>query len=159
MTNLRPAITTILRAFFDDRAVGTTGIARERILTTESRLREFLETEGERGLASSDRAILAAERQITPAGAFCRLMHADDLVYVLALFVEGDRLERGLIDRRVQLRLVDQLASWMLARGMVDREEVLCPLLELRGRISRARADLRAQVDRARRGMSPMLPS
>ncbi|MBC7633000.1 hypothetical protein [Aeromicrobium sp.] len=154
MTALRPTISGILRAFFDERMQGTSGVRLQRIRRTEVRLRAFLENEGERGLVPADLALLAAERQIQPADAFCRLMHADDLVFVLFAFVEEPWLEREILDRRMQLALVEKLVARLLLRGLVDREEVICPLLDLRNRLDVARRQLRVDVDRRRRGMS-----
>lgn len=142
MTESRPTITRILREFFDSQLAGTTGLRRSRIEAVELRLRECVEAEGDRILVSSDLAILAAERQLEPTGAVARLMHADDLVFVLSLYLGEPWLEHDPVDLRLQIRLVERLTARLLANGLVSGDELACPLYEIEGALGRARRAL-----------------
>jgi len=143
MTNLRPTINVILERFFSARLEGTKGLTRERIETVERHLRACIEAEAEHILVDSDRRLLAAERQFDPAGAVGRVMHADDLVFILSIFVEAPWLPDDPVQRQRQLQLTDALTGHLLGRRLVDRDEVICPLLDIRAGIDRDRRERR----------------
>lgn len=84
----RPTIDEILERFFRGLREGKKGLTLSRIDLIEQRLRECVEVEAERILVASDLLILAAERQFDPTNSVARTMHADDLVFLLALFVK-----------------------------------------------------------------------
>jgi hypothetical protein len=152
MNTQRPTINPILRQFFDSSTTNKTGLARSRIHLVERRLRECLETEGERILVSEDREILAAERQFTPQDAVARTMHADDLVFVLLMFVRDPWLPDDLVQRATQLRLTEYLTALLLADRLVDVEQLRCELMDLRAWID----DEKALLRRIRRGHRQM---
>lgn len=138
-TSVPPTITTILREFFDAQFASMPPTLRERAVETEYRLRDYLETEGERVLVTSDRALLRAEKQISPTGAFSRLMHADDLVVALPGFVAEARLPADPVDRRLQVGLAGQLLKHVIGRALIDPREMACFVLEAEARIGQAR--------------------
>lgn len=111
-----------------------------------------METEGERILVSEDREILAAERQFTPQDAVARTMHADDLVFVLLMFVRDPWLPDDLVQRATQLRLTEYLTALLLADRLVDVEQLRCELMDLRAWID----DEKALLRRIRRGHRQM---
>ncbi|WP_345068570.1 hypothetical protein [Leifsonia kafniensis] len=152
MKTLRPTIDPILRQFFDRSIANKTGLARSRIELAEQRLRECLETEGERILVSADREILAAERQFTREGAVARTMHADDLIFVLLQFVRAPWIPDDLEQRTTQLRMTEYLAGYLLEERLVDAEQLRCQLMDLRAWINDEKAVLR----RIRREMRQM---
>ena len=132
MQTQRPTIDPILRQFFDTQLADKTGLARSRIEFVERRLRECVEAEAERILVSGDLAILAAEREFAQDGAVARTMHADDLIFILSLFVRDPWLSDDPVQRATQLRLSEYLTSHLLVARLVDREEVVCPLIDIR---------------------------
>ena len=143
MTNLRPTINEILERYFSARLEGKKGVTRERIETVERQLRACIEAEAERILVSSDLRLLAAERQFDPAGAVGRVMHADDLVFILSIFVRDPWLPDDPVQRHRQLQLTDALTGHLLGRRLVDRNELICPLLDIRAGIDRERQERR----------------
>lgn len=143
MKKPRPPINYILRGFFDRRLDGTKGLTRARIVEVETQLRECIEAEAERVLVASDRTLLAAEREFHPTGAVARLMQADDLVFLLPIFLEPQWAPTQAQQRRVQLGLVDRLTGHLLVTGLVERYGMECPLIEIRSGIDRAKAQLR----------------
>lgn len=130
---------------------GKTGLRRRRIESAERQLRQCLESDGPRSLTDGDKALLEVERQFDPAGAFARTMHADDLIFVLAGYVSEPWLLDDRLDRAAQLSFADSLADLILGRGLVNRHECACPLLELRGGIRRAKIALNGERRVARR--------
>jgi len=161
MKQLRPHIDGILAEFFSRHLEGKAGLRRKRIERVEQRLRECLEMEGHRVLVTSDLVLLEAEREFHPDDAFARTMHADDLIYVLDTFVRDPWLSQDPTDRRVQLRVTDALAGAILGHRLVDRQQMMCPLLDLRAAIDdaqralkkeAARSDVTQQAGRSRSG-------
>ena len=153
MKTQRPTIDTILRQFFDESVANKTGLARSRIELVEHRLRECLEAEAERILVSGDLDILAAERQFTPQGAVARTMHADDLIFVLVLFVRDPWLPDDLVQRATQLRLSEYLTAKLLTLRLVNREQQMCQLIDIRVGIDNEKAEVR-RIRRVARGMT-----
>ncbi|TFB77918.1 hypothetical protein E3O06_00095 [Cryobacterium glaciale] len=128
----RSTIDPILRQFFDHELAGKAGLSRSRIEVVERRLRECLEAEAERILVTGDLEILAAERQFMQDGEVARTMHADDLVFILLLFVCDPWLRDDPVQRATQLRLAEYLTGHLLVARLVDREQVGCPLIDIR---------------------------
>ncbi|MGO4103370.1 hypothetical protein AB4Y63_05410 [Leifsonia sp. YAF41] len=143
MKTQRPTIDPILRQFFDDSVANKSGLARSRIELVERRLRECLESEAERILVSDDKEILAAERQFAWEGAVARTMHADDLIFILMLFVRDPWLPDNPVQRATQLRLTEYLTAQVLTARLIDQEQMSCQLIDLRVGIDREKAALR----------------
>ena len=143
MANLRPTINEILEPYFSARLEGKKGLTRERIQTVERQLRACIEAEAERILVASDLRLLTAEREFDPAGAVGRVMHADDLVFILSIFVRAPWLPDDPVQRHRQLQLTDALTGYLLGRRLVDRSELICPLLDIRAGIDRDRRERR----------------
>lgn len=139
----RPHIEAILEPFFGAVIAGRSGIARQRVQTVLSHLRACMETDGHRILVTRDLVLLEAEKQFAPGNAFARTMHADDLVYVLAMFVDRPWLHELPPIRRVQLDVVALLADQLQDRGLIDAEDLICTLLDIKARIRSARRELR----------------
>ena len=148
MTNQLPTIDEILPAFFSARLTGKTGVTRHRIEVVEERLRACADAEAERILVTRDLLLLAAEREFDPAGAVARVMHAEDLIFILSIFATTPWLPDDPVQCRKQLQLTEALTGHVLARGLVDREGLICPLLDIRARIDKGKWELRrvAQV-------------
>lgn len=135
MRQLRPHIDEILSTFFQGQLEGKSGLRRRRIEGAQDRLRACLESDGERVLIDSDCTLLAAEREFHPTDAFVRTMHADDLICALNSFVSDKWMPADHVDRRVQLRIADALAGFIVGRRLVDAQDMMCFLLELRSGI------------------------
>jgi hypothetical protein len=142
MKTPRLTIHTILDSFFEVLSLSTTGFDRIKLNEIEGMLRTCLELDGERVLVDQDRAIFEAERELDPECAFARTMHADDLVFALALFVEPRWLHPDPRLRKVQLLVTEQLTTQILEDRLVDGTDYICPLLDIETRIDRARAEL-----------------
>ncbi|TFC48893.1 hypothetical protein E3T24_12550 [Cryobacterium sp. TmT2-59] len=151
MTPSVPTIDDILGHVIHAERERATGVKRRRIDLVESLLRECLETDGERILVEPDRVLLAAERQFEPDGAFTRTMHAEDLLFVLPLFLTSPWLRPNHLEQRVQLDLAEILATAVMRSGLVPREGRQCILMDIRGAIDRGRWELyRAKRERQR---------
>jgi len=144
MTNTPLTIAPILTTFFDEQAQLASGLARSRIHDVSVRLRRCVEAHGDQILVDRDRTLVAAERAFDPNDPVARVAHADDLVYLLAIFVEPEWLATDSPTLRVQLRMVERLTRWLLARRLVHPDAVCCPLLDIEARIARARRALRS---------------
>jgi hypothetical protein len=142
MTSLKkPQVTidSLLTTFFDHQREQCSGVRRSRITLIEKLLRECLEQEGERFLVGRDQVVLAAEREFHAVGAFARTMHADDLIYVLPLFLQDERLQENPLVRRLQLQLTDALTGHIIYGGYALYDDLVCQLYEIRGGIDRAK--------------------
>jgi len=149
MKRQRPHIDEILAAHMTYQLDGLSGLRRRRIETAERHLRLCMEVDGPRVLTTHDRAVLDLERQFTPHDAFLRTMHADDLLLVLNVYVREPWLLPDRVDRRAQLRFADALAGLVLGRRLVDRDEWMCELLDLRAAIDVAKSDLKRERSNA----------
>lgn len=149
MTNTRPTIDHILNAFFAEKLLDKKGIARSRIEQVQLHLRECAEAEAHRILVTSDLVVLAAEREFHPDDAVARTMHADDLIFLLTIFTMEPWLPEDRTLRGVHLSIAGALTTRILALNLVDRYDLSCPLLDIRGAIGRER-DL---LWRERRGL------
>lgn len=150
MTTPRPSIDQILTQFFARQPA--TGVAGRRLQFLDPLLRRYLETEGYRSLTTPLLAELAIEREFEPAGAFARIMNADDLIYTLPGFIEPPWLQENLLLRKPQIDLVAGLAALVVGRYL-GPEDFACALMEVDATIRRARLQLKldrraAQFDR-----------
>lgn len=150
MTTARHTINEILQPFFAGQTSGKKGITLRRIHDAEVWLRRCIETEAERILVTSDLAVLAAERQFDPEGAVARVMHADDLIFILTIFVQDEWQPSDPIQRRVQLRITEHLVANLVRRRLIDRSSFACPILDIEYGVRRGRAELRRQQRNAK---------
>src|SRR5688572_27783662 len=120
MTTARHTIDEILGPFFAAQVKGKKGLTLRRVQEVEQHLRLCSETEAERVLLDSDLTVLSAERQFNAEGAVARVMRADDLVFILAIFVQPEWLPSDLTQRRVQLRVTEQLLATLVRRRLID---------------------------------------
>jgi hypothetical protein len=152
MKTSQPTIDDILHPFFDAKLAARLGITRQRIARVEQLLRECLESEGERVLIDRDRVVLATEREFASEGAFARTMHADDLVYVISIFLELPWLQSDPQLQRAQLAVAEWLTARLVNGRLMDHSDLACPLLDIRASIDRARRELdRERRERSRR--------
>lgn len=150
MTTARHTINEILQPFFASQTSGKKGLTLRRIQGVEVQLRLCIEAEAERILVTSDLAVLAAERQFNPDGAVARVMHADDLIFILSIFVQPEWQPSDLVQRRVQLRITEQLVGNLVRRRLIDRSSFACPILDIEFGVQRGRAEVRRQQQQAR---------
>ena len=140
MTSLDPPIDVLLQDYFHHAREQANGIALTRLDIVERELREYLEREGHRVLTTGGLAILDAERQFDPHGAFARCMHAGDLVFVLPGYLAGSAGDHLL--RRARAKHVEALTARILRYRLVDRSDYSCPLIDLRVALDRSRDDV-----------------
>jgi hypothetical protein len=143
-------IDDILTQFFSLYLDGKTGVTRRRIDDAQSQLRACIESEAMRILVTDDRLVLQAELQFNPDRAVARLMHAEDLLYLLAIFTEPQWQPSDRTQRAAQLQLTDRLTTFLVSRNLVDRRDYACPILEVQVAIDRGRAEVRRQRAAAR---------
>ena len=141
-TPTTPTIERILPTFFDEQTALVTGLARDRIVEVAESLARCVEMHGEEVLVDDDRAHLAAERVFDEHYRVARLAHADDLIYVLAIFVDPSWLPQHPSDLRAHLRMVERLVKWITRRRLVYWDEVNCALYDIDARVRQARAAL-----------------
>jgi hypothetical protein len=139
---MQPVIDDILQKFISAETEGTTGAARERIRFVDASLRHYLETQGERVLVDDDVTLLHLEREFAADGAFCRTMHADDLVLLVAGYLRAVMPREPLV-LRAQLRTVEHLLAAVLRQRLVNAEELVLPLMDARDAIDRGWRELR----------------
>jgi len=144
MTNTPLTITSIISVFTDEQAGLSTGLARSRILAVAESLRRCVEAHGDQVLVTRDRTLVAAERAFDPRDPVARVAHADDLIYLLAIFVEPEWLPTDSPAVRAHLRYAERLMGWLVGHRLVHPDEVCCPLLDIGARIARARRQLRS---------------
>ncbi len=150
MTTMRRTIDEILQPFFAAETTGKKGLTLHRIGAVERHLRDCCEREAERILITSDLALLAAERQFDPEGAVARVMHADDLIFMLSIFVRPEWQPADPVQRRVQLRITEKLTAHLVRRRLIDRSSLACPLIDIEIGIRRGRDEVRRQQRGAR---------
>ena len=147
MTTRQPSIDQILTQFVARQPA--TGVALERLRFLDPLLRSYLETEGHRSLTTPLLAQLEIERGVDPAGAFARIMNADDLIYTLPGFLEPPWLQENLLLRKAQIDLVAGLARLIVTRYL-GPEDFACAEMELDATISGTREQLREDRRAAR---------
>lgn len=143
MDGKEPCIDEILTAYTAARIAQLTGRRRARVEAADARLRHALEVEAERILLHQDLAVLRMERAVQPEGALVRTMHAEDLVFALALCLTPAWLFPDRLDRQEQLRHAEGLLRQVIAWGLIDPQAASCPLIDARIAIDRARRRLR----------------
>jgi hypothetical protein len=136
-----PTIDEVLRPFFAQRLEGATGIRRKRIQQIEVLLREYLEAEADPVLTSSERALIAAERQFQPIGAFSRTMDAEALLFTLLGFLTPPHLAADPLLQRTQLSLAESLIARLVAIDLAGRD-LACFWYDLRAALDRAKCEL-----------------
>ncbi|MEO7121706.1 MAG: hypothetical protein ABI400_01025 [Lacisediminihabitans sp.] len=136
-------IDPILSEFFGSQLDGKKGVTRRRIEDVEACLRACIEMEAERILVSSDLLLLASEREFDPVGAVARVMHAEDLIFILSIFVGPQWQPTDPRQRQIHLRITELLTRYLLRLRLVDGEGLCCPLLDIECGISRGRDELR----------------
>jgi len=150
MTTARQTIDEILQPFFASQTNGKKGLTLRRIQEVERHLRACGETEAERILVAFDLAVLAAERQFSPDGAVARVMRADDLIFILSIFVQPEWQPVDPVQRKVQLRITEQLTGYLVRRRLVDGSSLACPIIDIEVGVQRGRDELRRQQRQAR---------
>ena len=143
LCRMRITIDDILHSFFLTESFGKTGTAYRRIRFIELSLRDYLEESGSAILTPWDRALLALEMVDEPNGAFCRTMHADDLVFALCGFLALSPLDP--VDRRTQLRVAEHLIAFLTRCSLVDENEMACQLLTVGAAIREGKRALSAR--------------
>lgn len=138
-------IRSILAEFFDEELFGKRGVIRQRTLAVQTMLRRYLELEGERILPEAQLALLVAEREFDPHGAFARTMHADDLVVALAAFMEPPWLAVDPLLRQRQISVALALLKFIDREMLVVEDGMECFVLETHAAIDRARRGLKEQ--------------
>ncbi len=121
-----PSIDQILEAFGRHDSIARHPATSRRSADTRTRLVAYLATDAARVLLPDERALLAAERQFAPDGAFNRVFGAQVLVAALPGFLEPGWLPRHVYDARAQVRFVELLCDWIVANGLVDAGEMSC---------------------------------
>ena len=149
MITIRPVIDDILFQFFSAESGGVHGVARERIQFVDVSLRHYLEIEGERVLVEDDRMLLNAAHEFEPEAAFARTMHADELILAIPGYLNAMVPAEPLV-LRAQLRTVERLVAWVLARRLVNADELLRPLMEARDVIDSRRRKIHHPALRGR---------
>lgn len=151
MTNAhRPTIEVILQRFFAEQRAGKKGLTLARIELIERRMRECVESEAEHILVPADVQILAAEREFEAADAVARTMHADDLLFLLTLFVKEPWLPEERVQRTRHLQVTEKLMRFLLNHGLIDRYGLACPLLDIEVAVDQERM-LRRDARRQKR--------
>jgi hypothetical protein len=145
MTNERPTINDILVDFFTVEKEDKQPELRARFEAVEYQLRACIEKEAERILVDEDLELVHGERELSPGAAVARLGHADDLIYLLSIFVEPRWQPLDVSQRTIQLVLTRRLASWVVMRGLVDAEDLSCPLIDIQVAADRGAAEWRRQ--------------
>jgi hypothetical protein len=78
-------------------------------------------------------------------------MHADDLIYVIPIFLQQPWLQAEPLLQRAQLEIAEWLTARIVHDRLVDYGDLSCPLLEIRVSIDRARRELnRERRERSR---------
>lgn len=121
----------IIREYFDAALVDTAGRHRERVKLVESSLREFLEHRADHMLIPREVALLEAERQFDPNGAFCRVASAETLLFSFWFFLHDEGVPTEREDRRLRLKHVEGLIVDLLNRRAVVYNDYSCQLLDL----------------------------
>jgi hypothetical protein len=145
MTNAQPTINDILQDFFAAEKEDKQPELQARFAAVEYQLRACIEREAERILVDEDLELVRGERELSPGAAVARLGHADDLIYLLSIFVEPRWQPLEAAQRTIQLVLTKRLASWVMMRGLVDYDDVSCPLLDIQAAADRGAAEWRRQ--------------
>ncbi|GAB3040212.1 hypothetical protein GCM10027052_21330 [Parafrigoribacterium mesophilum] len=105
-------------------------------------------------LSDEDYALLAVERAFDPEHAIARTMHAEDLLWVLTVFLLDPWRLGDPLALRVQAQLTDDLTNRIVYGGLVCIECMNHPLQHIREGLSTARKQInRAQPKKRRRAV------
>ena len=115
---------------------------RDTVAFVRRHLETYLDTEAERWLGPDDRVLVAAEREVDPAGAVARVTGPAVLVAALPGFLDPAWLIPTAPAARIQLLVVAELVRWLEHTGLVDG--MAYPVLAVRAALARAEARLRA---------------
>jgi hypothetical protein len=150
----RPSIDQVLDDFARDGAVARHPASSGRFAATRTRLVAYLATDAQHALHRDERALLLSEREFAPEGAFSRIFGPEVLLAALPGFLEPGWLPRQLFDARFQIRFVELLCDWLVARRLVRRRAVGCQVGDVRDAARSARAAIRT-VQRRDEGPGP----
>ena len=154
-----PHISTVFEEYFAVAVSRARPLTVKRILAVRGHLERFLDEQGERILTTSQQAILRAEQEFNPAGAFARTMYPDDLFYALYSYLNPKYRLTDRIDAAAQLRVVGGLAQWMWSKGLLDElTSNSCIVLDVEAALKHARRSLATDRDRHRDGLPPLAP-
>lgn len=137
-----PKIDEVISTVCGEAAGLSTGIKRRRTLQVERDLRAFIEAENDRYLTDDERTVVAGEREFEPIGAACRALEAEVLFVALTGFITAPYLAPDLLQRRVQLDLVDALVGYV-ADEVLRGYDSSCIRMDLRSALFRARHELK----------------
>lgn len=140
----RPSAADVLAAFFTRSPIIAHPSVRGHAGEVRRHLEVYLDTEYESFLTDPELVLVAAERELDPAGAVARVTDAEALVAGLPGFVDDAWLMPSVPRARAQLFLVVRLVEWLVAAGHVSRDEMACFLLEVEAAVLRARRGLDA---------------
>lgn len=149
-----PTIDGILDGFARDGSMARHPATMRRIGAIKTRLLAYLATDAQHALLADERILLGAEREFAPDGAFSRVFGAEVLLAVLPGFLEPAWLPRQAFDARAQVRFVELLRDWIVARGVIDAD-VSCLVYAIGDAARAARAFLR---ERAQAGSTAPTP-
>jgi hypothetical protein len=142
MTKRSPTLAPLFDVFFRDQVDGQSPAAATRTRSVRSHLEAYLDEHADDTLTTGSRALLNAEREFTPRGAFVRTMHADDLLFALPGYLSPEHRMLTAAAARSQVVLVGRLAQWLWTEGHLPRHGLECGIHELEAALSRARRDL-----------------
>lgn len=137
----RPSAADLLDAFFTRSYMLDHPSVRAHAGDVRRHLEVYLDTEHDHFLTTPELVLVAAERQLDPAGAAARVTGADALVAGMPGFVDEAWLMPDVPSARAQLFLVQRLVEWLVGAGHVDRTEMACFLLEVEAAVRRARRE------------------
>lgn len=141
-----PSIDQVLDDFERDGAIARHPATARRFAATRTRLLAYLATDAQHALLPDERLLLQAERQFGPDGAFARVFGPEVLIAALPGFLEPGWLPRQVYDGRLQVRFVELLCQWVVARGLVNAGEMSCLIYGVHDAARAARAALRTGV-------------
>jgi len=142
MTKRSPTLAPLFDVFFRDQVDGQSPSAATRTRAVRADLEAYLDEHADRTLTTGSLALLNAEREFSPRGAFVRTMHADDLLFALPGYLTPERRMRTPAAARSQVVLIGRLAQWLWTEGHLPRHGLECGIHELEAALSRARREL-----------------
>lgn len=141
-TAIHPTIAELLEEFFGAYRRSADQSVRTRTALVREHLARHLEAEGPNELTNSQLALLEADRQFNPDGAFARTMHAAELYYVLSRYALPQFAMAGSLQRHAQLDVTSALAAHLWARRLISPANVSeCAVIEFDIAMERARRE------------------
>ncbi len=129
-----------LQTFFADECVGRARGTQARYERVHQHLILYLdEADVSFCLGTHPAALLEAERQFAPGGAFLRLFGFEELVCCIPEFLSDTWLLPGPSDARTQISLIDRMLRWLTANRLFDRYYLGCAYWDAEAAIKRAR--------------------